>query len=70
MLAEADGRCVGIEIFGDICYLKTSGVANPDGVAVTWRCIDDWQDLNVTVNKFDGQNWEANAAALAHKSKD
>lgn len=57
-------------------FCKTCGVksyyiprSNPDGVAVTWRCIDDWQSLNVTINPFDGQNWEANAGALAHKSK-
>jgi hypothetical protein len=57
-------------------FCKTCGVksfytprSNPDGFAVTWRCLDNWQDLDVTVNAFDGQNWEANAAALAHKSK-
>lgn len=43
--------------------------SNPDGVAVTWRCLDDWDQLDVTVDPFDGQNWEANAARLAHKSK-
>jgi len=58
-------------------FCKTCGVksfyiprSNPDGRAVTWRCLDDWQALNVTVSPFDGQNWEANAARLAHKSKD
>ena len=58
-------------------FCKTCGVksfyvprSNPDGYAVTWRCLDDWMDLNVTICPFDGQNWEANAGALAHKSKD
>ena len=58
-------------------FCKTCGIksfyiprSNPDGFAVTWRCIDGWETLNATVNSFDGQNWEANAAALAHKSKD
>lgn len=58
-------------------FCKTCGIksfyvprSNQDGFAVTWRCLDEWQTLDVTVNKFDGQNWEANAAALAHKSKD
>jgi len=57
-------------------FCKTCGIksfytprSNPDGAAITWRCIDDWQDLAVTVNRFDGQNWEQNAASLAHKSK-
>ncbi len=58
-------------------FCKTCGVksyyiprSNPDGIAVTWRCLDDWQSLDVTICAFDGQNWEANAATLAHKSKD
>lgn len=57
-------------------FCKTCGVksfyvprSNTDGYAVTWRCLDDWQSLDVTVNAFDGQNWEANAGALASKSK-
>ena len=58
-------------------FCKTCGIksfyvprSNQDGYAVTWRCLDDWQTLDVTINKFDGQNWEANAGTLAHKSKD
>lgn len=57
-------------------FCKTCGVksfyvprSNQDGFAVTYRCIDNWMALDVTVNAFDGQNWEANAGALAHKSK-
>ena len=58
-------------------FCKTCGIksfyvprSNPDGFAVTYRCLDNWQALNVTVAPFDGQNWEANAGRLAHKSKD
>jgi hypothetical protein len=58
-------------------FCKTCGIksfyvprSNQDGYAVTWRCLDNWMDLNVTVCPFDGQNWEANADTLAHKSKD
>ncbi|MEO0467346.1 MAG: GFA family protein [Pseudomonadota bacterium] len=58
-------------------FCKTCGVksfyiprSNPDGYAVTYRCLDDWMDLDVTITPFDGKNWEANAARLAHKSKD
>lgn len=32
--------------------------SNPDGVAVTLNCIDDFQNLNVTYQSCDGQNWE------------
>ena len=58
-------------------FCKTCGIkcfyiprSNPDGFAVTWRCIDGWQALSATINPFDGQNWEAHAGALASKSKD
>jgi len=43
--------------------------SNPDGYAVTWRCLDDWQTLEAEITPFDGQDWEANAARLAHKSR-
>ncbi len=54
------------------CGIKSFYVprSNPDGYAVTWRCLDDWDKLDVTVSPFDGQNWEANAGRLAHKSID
>ncbi|ABI77304.1 conserved hypothetical protein [Hyphomonas neptunium ATCC 15444] len=59
-------------LFCKTCGIKSFYIprSNPDGVAVTWRALDDWMDLKVTVVPFDGQNWEANAARLAHKSKD
>lgn len=58
--------------FCRICGIKSFYVprSNQDGYAVTWRCLDDWMDLDVTVNRFDGRNWEQNAHTLAHKSQD
>ncbi len=58
-------------MFCALCGLKSFYIprSNPDGYAVTWRCLDDWMALDVTVTPFDGQNWEANAARLAHKSE-
>ncbi|MEM6899396.1 MAG: GFA family protein [Pseudomonadota bacterium] len=58
-------------LFCSVCGIKSFYIprSNPDGVAITWRCLDDWQDLGVTICPFDGQNWEANAGRLAHKSK-
>lgn len=58
--------------FCKICGVKSfyTPRSNPDGAAVTWRCIDNWQDLDVTVCKFDGVHWEQNAARLAHKSRE
>lgn len=57
--------------FCKVCGVKSFYIprSNPDGYAVTYRCLDDWMGLDVTINAFDGQNWEANAGALAHKSK-
>lgn len=59
-------------LFCKTCGIKSFYVprSNPDGFAVTWRCLDDWADLDVTISPFDGQNWEANAGRLAHKSVD
>ena len=59
-------------LFCRICGIKSFYIprSNPDGFAVTWRCLDAWEKLDVEINAFDGQNWEANASALAHKSKD
>ncbi|MBB36743.1 MAG: aldehyde-activating protein [Hirschia sp.] len=43
--------------------------SNPDGVAVTHACLDRPDDFEkISVNLFDGQNWEANAGALASRS--
>jgi hypothetical protein len=55
-------------------FCKTCGVkpfyiprSNPDGVDVNLRCLEE-QPPNVTIVKFDGDNWEQNAHTLAHKS--
>lgn len=56
-------------------FCKTCGIkpfyiprSNPDGVDVNLRCLDQ-QPAEVTLVSFDGQNWEANAHTLAHKSR-
>lgn len=63
---------VARHLFCSICGVKSFYIprSNPDGVAVTWRCLDDWQAMDAAISAFDGQNWEANAATLAHKSRD
>ena len=62
---------VARHLFCSVCGIKSFYIprSNPDGYGVTWRCLDDWQALEARVNAFDGQNWEANADRLAHKSK-
>lgn len=55
--------------FCSVCGIKPFYIprSNPDGVDVNLRCLKQ-QPPHVKVVPFDGQNWEANAAALAHKS--
>lgn len=56
-------------------FCKTCGIksfyiprSNPDGVDVNVRCLDT-PPKNLCIVPFDGNNWEANAHTLAHKSK-
>jgi hypothetical protein len=57
-------------------FCQTCGVkpfyiprSNPDGVDVNLRCLHPLPK-SVKIVPFDGQNWEANAASLASKSKE
>jgi hypothetical protein len=43
--------------------------SNPDGFSVNVRCLDHSTIARLVIEPFDGQNWEASAAALAHLSK-
>jgi hypothetical protein len=56
--------------FCGVCGIKSFYVprSNPDGVDVILRCLKT-RPTHVRVVAFDGNNWEANAASLAHKSK-
>ena len=44
--------------------------SNPDGWSVNARCLDAAEDLTLEITAFDGRNWEANAAGLAHLSRE
>lgn len=44
--------------------------SNPDGWSVNARCLDDPDSLDIRIEAFDGRNWEANAGALAHLSRE
>lgn len=59
-------------LFCRTCGIKSFYIprSNPDGFAVTWRALDDWMTLRVTIVPFDGQEWEAHAGRLAGKSQD
>ena len=43
--------------------------SNPDGMDINLNCLDE-QPAQVQIVEFDGQNWEKNAASLAHKSQE
>ncbi len=59
-------------LFCRTCGVKSFYIprSNPDGVAVTWRCLDGWMSFDVKIVPFDGQDWEANAGRLTDKSRD
>jgi hypothetical protein len=59
-------------LFCSKCGIKSFYVprSNPDGFSVNLRCLDDPKDFaEVRVVRFDGSDWEAHGAALAHKSQ-
>jgi hypothetical protein len=45
--------------------------SNPDGIDINARCLDNWVQIKAShkIVPFDGQNWEENAATLAHLSQ-
>lgn len=55
--------------FCSICGIKPCYVprSNPDGMDVNVRTLRN-KPRSMTIVPFDGENWEANAARLAHKS--
>ncbi|MCP5181840.1 MAG: GFA family protein [Pseudomonadales bacterium] len=57
--------------FCSVCGIKPFYVprSNPDGVDVNVRCLDAAPE-GMRIVAFDGDNWEANAHMLAHKSRE
>ncbi|MEZ4332018.1 MAG: GFA family protein [Myxococcota bacterium] len=56
--------------FCRVCGVKSFYVprSNPDGIDVNLRCLST-RPRSVRIVPFDGREWEANAASLAHKSR-
>jgi hypothetical protein len=56
--------------FCSVCGVKSfyRPRSNPDGWSVNARCLDDADALDIRIEPFDGRNWEANGASLAHLS--
>ena len=56
--------------FCKVCGIKPfyTPRSNPDGVDVNVRCLDT-APKSLTIEPFDGRNWEQNAASLKHLSE-
>jgi hypothetical protein len=62
---------VAKHLFCRVCGVKSFYVprSNPDGFSVNLRCLDPGTLGEVTVEDFDGRNWERAGASLAHLSR-
>jgi len=58
-------------LFCKVCGIKSFYVprSNLDGYSVNVRCLEPATIAAVKITPFDGGNWEAHAAELAHLSK-
>jgi hypothetical protein len=63
---------VARHLFCSTCGVKSfyRPRSNPDGWSVNARCLDDVEGLDLRIEAFDGQNWEAHGAGLAHLSRE
>jgi hypothetical protein len=57
--------------FCGVCGIKAFYVprSNPDGMDVNVRCLDP-QPKDITIEPFDGRNWEQHGGKLAHLSRE
>ena len=62
---------VARHLFCRTCGIKSYYIprSNPDGVDVNVRCLARDTIAELTVAPFDGRNWEASGAGLAHLSR-
>jgi len=63
---------VARHLFCSVCGIKSfyRPRSNPDGWSVNARCLDNAEALDIRIEAFDGRNWEAHGADLAHLSQD
>jgi hypothetical protein len=68
----AFGTGVAKHRFCRVCGIKSFYVprSNPDGFSVNLRCLDHFPPAGMTIEPFDGRNWEANGASLAALSRE
>jgi len=65
------GSGVAKHYFCRTCGIKPYYIprSNPDGYDVNLRCLTP-QPKELVIESFDGDNWDAHGASLAHLSKD
>ncbi len=66
------GSGIAQHLFCKVCGIKSfyRPRSNPDGWSVNARCLDEAESLDIRIEPFDGKNWEAHGASLAHLSRD
>lgn len=59
-------------MFCGVCGVKAfyRPRSNPDGWSVNVRCLDEPEAFQARIEPFDGRDWEAHGAHLAHLSKE
>jgi len=59
---------VARHFFCAVCGVKSFYIprSNPDGYSVNARCLDPGTVTSMTIETFDGRNWEAHAHTLRH----
>ncbi len=64
------GTGIARHLFCSRCGIKSFYVprSNPDGFSVNVNCLDLPREVELTVEEFDGQNWELHAETLEHLS--
>jgi hypothetical protein len=63
---------VAQHLFCRVCGVKSfyRPRSNPDGWSLNARCLDVATRPALQLSEFDGRNWEAHGAELAHLSKE
>lgn len=60
------GTGIAQHLFCRVCGIKSYYVprSNPDGFSINVRCLDGYPDLAMTLEPFNGRNWEKDGPSL------
>jgi hypothetical protein len=70
MVCYQFGTGVARHYFCGHCGIKSYYVprSNPDGIDINVRCLDEDPQRSITIEAFDGRDWDKAGATLAHLS--